>query len=409
MKKHTSIVLGAVLSLGSISNAGAQWREKASGTENSLTAVSFPDARNGYICGAYNTMLKTADGGDTWQQLDTKQIPLMTFLSIDALDANKVFVARKGLYMTSDGGDSWTEWGKLSGSDGSIFSIKAVNDSTVFIMKLGRILKTSDRGSSWTECYAFKELAGPMIFTGNNDTAFAVSGRTWDNLSYGTIHRSVDGGKTWADLDLSSPQITAISFQSSSRGWYVDFERRLHRTTDGGTTWSYVSDLSPFGADYVTGLYFASDHAGYAISYKGTIFKTSDGGQSWTPDHIMSRNDANADLPLSMIAACGKGVIVVGNDGKIAKNDRSLDVPGNEMAELRLYPNPVVKQLTIELPANSAFRELSLLDMTGRRLQTISIAGQRTLKLNVEQYSKGAYLIEASGTGSRKAYPIVIQ
>lgn len=409
MNKHMNIVLGALLLLSTAPDASAQWNVKPSGTTNGITAVKFTDATTGFACGDFNTILKTTNGGATWQPVANGSIPPASFLSIDALSASKVFVARNGLYVTEDGGASWSQWGNWNNTAYSIQSIKAVNDSTAFITKGGNILKTTDKGVSWTTVYYFPDLTGPMIFTGNNDTAFAVSGRTWDNVSYGTIHRSVDGGGTWTDLALNTPQITAVHFRSGHVGYFIAFDKTLHKTVDGGTTWTSAGSITVAGADYITGLLFTDDFTGYAISLLGFIYKTTDGGANWAIDRNAHKSNGNYDVPLSALTAAGtKHIIVVGNTGTVIKNDGTLSVPGTKPSGLRFYPNPVMKYLTVELEATASYEHLSVYDMAGRLLSYRDISGQRSIQVDMQQYGSGNYIVEVAGKAEKHAYRVAV-
>jgi photosystem II stability/assembly factor-like uncharacterized protein len=394
MKKHLQLMLGTLISMG-FGSAYAQWSEKPAGTTNGITAMKFTDARHGFACGEFNTILKTSNGGASWQPVNNGTIPNATFLSIDALDSNHLFVARNGLYVTENGGGSWSEWGN---SASSIQSIKAINDSTAFITKGGFIFKTSDKGKNWITCYSFQDLTGPMIFTGNNDTAFACSGRTWDNASYGTIHRSVDGGKSWADLKLNTKQITAVGFSNSRQGYCTTFDNMFYATGDGGTTWNNIGQVAG-GTDYITGILFADDSKGYAISLSGNVYRTGDGGKNWSVDNLVPRRHAGSRVPLSTITTCGEHIIIAGNDGFIIKNDGVLGIPRESSPQLRMFPNPVQQTLTIDLPDSTTYQTLRVYGIDGALVYTDDIAGRMQLQLEMQCYADGSYVVEIAGPG----------
>lgn len=410
MNKHIKAVLGIVLSLNISGTALAQWNIKPSGTTNGINAVKLLDANTGFACGDYNTVLKTTNGGNTWQPVATSGIPLVTFLSIDALSNNKIFVARNGLFVTENGGATWTQWGNYAGSAYSIRSIKAINDSTAFITKGGYILKTSNKGASWTAHYSFPDLTGPMVFTGNNDTAFAVSGRTWDNVSYGSIHRSVDGGNTWTDLALNSLQITAIHFRNGRTGYYAAFDNSVYKSHDGGVTWTSIGSPVAGGADYITGLLFPNDTVGYVITQNGAIYKTNNGGTTWIIDRAAHVSNGSYDVPLSALASVNtQQVVVVGSGGTVLKNDGTLSVPDAKKPSVRYYPNPVADRLTIDLGSASEYETVSVFDIGGRKLISEDVSGRQNVQMDMRRFGSGNYVVEVAGKTGEHAFRVTVR
>ena len=68
MKKSISTLL-AIFFFASQSDAQT-WNEIPSGTNKTLNSVSFPSASVGYIVGNDSLILKTVDGGLSWNPLD---------------------------------------------------------------------------------------------------------------------------------------------------------------------------------------------------------------------------------------------------------------------------------------------------------------------------------------------------
>ncbi|HEX2099457.1 MAG TPA: YCF48-related protein, partial [Candidatus Synoicihabitans sp.] len=85
------------------------WEVVASGTEANLCGVSFADARYGWIVGHGGTILRSADGGLTWQSRGPRRSHHLGFLDVLALAPNHVIViGGNGVYReTRDGGETW--------------------------------------------------------------------------------------------------------------------------------------------------------------------------------------------------------------------------------------------------------------------------------------------------------------
>ncbi len=115
------------------------------GSDAILTDISFGTGKVGYICGTMGTLLKTTDGGKTWEGVKTDIQPSLN--CIQAIDDKNVFMARNELYHTKDGGSSWETAG-LENVGSSIYDLVFLNSSTGFITKNG-VMKTNDSGKTW--------------------------------------------------------------------------------------------------------------------------------------------------------------------------------------------------------------------------------------------------------------------
>ena len=98
-------------------NGNAQlWYEVSVPTGYNLNAIDFPSNTVGYIVGDSTTILKTTDGGITWQEVNHSGLFNSNFsheiVDIDFVDEVTGFIAilndNEGVYKTSDGGLTWT-------------------------------------------------------------------------------------------------------------------------------------------------------------------------------------------------------------------------------------------------------------------------------------------------------------
>src|SRR3979409_2521007 len=90
-----------------------QWTLQNSGVSARLRGVSAVDNRVAWASGSGSTVLRTADGGATWQKL-TVTTDAVDFRDIDAIDARTAYVLSIGngpasrIYKTDDAGATWT-------------------------------------------------------------------------------------------------------------------------------------------------------------------------------------------------------------------------------------------------------------------------------------------------------------
>jgi len=119
-----------------------------------LFTVRFEDENNGLISGLGGVILRTEDGGETWEyrRIDRTQ----ALFSVDARDGKAFAVGEKGLIRVSpDGGESWTE--PRDDAFPEIFTFMrdiafSPDGSVGFIVgQTGQILRTDNGGHSWEQ------------------------------------------------------------------------------------------------------------------------------------------------------------------------------------------------------------------------------------------------------------------
>ena len=90
-----------------------QWTLQTSGVTARLRGVSAVSDRVAWASGSGSTVLRTADGGTTWQKI-TVTTEVLDFRDIDAIDETTAYVLSIGngaasrIYKTIDSGATWT-------------------------------------------------------------------------------------------------------------------------------------------------------------------------------------------------------------------------------------------------------------------------------------------------------------
>src|SRR3977135_1812646 len=89
------------------------WTLQKSGVTSRLRGISAVSGRVAWASGSASTVLRTADGGATWQEL-TVTTDQLDFRDIDAIDTRTAYVLSIGngpasrIYKTTDAGMTWT-------------------------------------------------------------------------------------------------------------------------------------------------------------------------------------------------------------------------------------------------------------------------------------------------------------
>ena len=93
--------------------APAGWVPQPSGTTARLRGLSVVDERVAWAGGAGGTVLRTVDGGKTWQRRVVPDAEALDFRDIEAFDESTAYALSIGagelsrIYKTTDGGATW--------------------------------------------------------------------------------------------------------------------------------------------------------------------------------------------------------------------------------------------------------------------------------------------------------------
>jgi photosystem II stability/assembly factor-like uncharacterized protein len=189
---------------------GATWRQaKSVPTRVLLTAVFFVDAEYGWAVGHDETIINTADGGETWTRshfAPEAQQPLL-----DLWFANRVSGIAVGAYgsyfTTNDGGRHWSsakfsppqEFSSTGANeedvpqDYHLNRIVGVGNRLYVAAEGGKLYRSDDRGATWRALPSPYEgsFFGLVPIRGDGLLAFGLRGN---------LFRSADAGETWHTL-----------------------------------------------------------------------------------------------------------------------------------------------------------------------------------------------------------------
>ncbi|MCG9880591.1 MAG: YCF48-related protein [Bacteroidia bacterium] len=146
---------------------------------------------------------------------------------------------------------------------------------------LGRIFKTSNGGTTWTE-----QTSGTTQTL--NSVFFTSATQGWAVGNSGTILTTGNGGTTWtAQTSGTTQALTSVYFTSANQGCVVGFGGAILTTGNGGTTWTARTSGTSYDLNSV---YFTSATQGWAVGGYGTIRTTSNGGTTWTAQTSVTIN-----------------------------------------------------------------------------------------------------------------------
>ena len=202
-------------------------------------------------------------------------------------------------------------------TDVAVVGPKGTNYTIYVASASGGVWKTENEGTTWTPIFE------NMVTAAVGDIALAPSDQNvvWVGTGEHNIFRSsqagvgifksVDGGKTWANMGLADTNTIArivvhpanpdiVYVAAGGHEWTKNADRGVYKTVDGGKTWDkvlFVNDetgaydlvMDPRSSDTLYAAMWQrtrkkwNDPRNDASSVGSGVFKTTDGGKTWTP------------------------------------------------------------------------------------------------------------------------------
>lgn len=373
-------------------------------------AIYFLNADTGFACGFSSMLLRTSNGGTTWDTIHvTDSVRFFRCIAF----GSPLQGSLGGEYFTSDGGLTW-QASPLHSSFSGATQIMFVNDSIAFAC------------------------------TGGSDRGYDYAGK------------STDGGKTWVSIfnDAYECKVTSIDFSDPMHGMITSVDcgepltYRLRWTSDGGITWSpelggigggelySVTHASattwvmnegelvygPLGNLWSSSIVSGGNHlrnahiaffdstCGYAASDvepQGILFKTTDQGHTWDKRNV-SANTIPAPVIIA-ISAPTKDVVYL-LDQEYVTNSYVTHIlksttgggPATRVNEsiqptapaISISPNPVsATDAVVHFAISSTRRNLVIADCLGRVVRSVVIEpGASSLRIDLSAVVAGMYV-----------------
>ena len=319
-----------------------------------------------YVGAATGGIFKTTDRGLNWTPIfDEITKPSIGNIAIAPSNAQRIYVGTgeangsatdgahfgDGMYRSDNAGDTWTHIGLEESNHIGRIAVDPTNPDRVFVAAAGKlygkndergIYRTTNGGTDWEKVLFVTDSTAAIdvaINSANTDIVFAAmwerTRKPWQR-DYGgetsAIHRSMDGGDTWEELnashglpnpDLETGRIGIAISESDPATIYARYTTNeianyfngLYKSTDNGDNWALVAlgDISDVDASF--GWYFGNIRINpldpnevYVLGQR--IYKTTNSGNSWqsvsgmhVDHHAMEYSKNNNDF------------ILAGNDG----------------------------------------------------------------------------------------------
>jgi photosystem II stability/assembly factor-like uncharacterized protein len=280
MSAHlTSILFVASVFILSPRGFAQSWAPQEANAITHLSSVDFVDAETGYAAGAFGVILKTTNGGASWELLNSgtglsfSDIHFVSGNSNVVMDNIGWAVGENGaIFKTEDGGTVWTQ--QASGTSSWLNCVYFCDANVGWVGgSNGVILKTTNGGTTWSPVESGTTSTIENGCFMNPSVGYLVA-------QSGAVLKSVNAGSSWNLMPANTPtQLNAVCFTSPMIGWVAGQGGKIAKTVDGGASWV---DQPSGTTRNLNSIEFANPDTGWAVGDNGTIQMTSNGGATWS-------------------------------------------------------------------------------------------------------------------------------
>ncbi|WP_296698057.1 YCF48-related protein [Algoriphagus sp.] len=269
-----------------------------------LESVTWVNTLVGFAAGE-NLLIKTSDGGLTWQEIDIPKISRLN--KIKFWDENLGFaVGVDGIVLkTSNGGGQWSQINSPTDSD--LFSISFIDEKSLIIVgESGGIYKSLDLGTSWKSIASSVNSSLNEILFLNTEQGFIVGNN-------GALLTTIDGGNSFSKKNLPiTNNLNSIAFSSDLIGYIVGESGIVLKTEDAGINWTTLNSGVTVELNQID-ISLIDPRILVIIGDQATSIKSTNSGVSFSKANLGAGNTRNLKS-LQFIPGTNQ-VTAVGQDG----------------------------------------------------------------------------------------------
>ncbi|AFU57631.1 BNR repeat-containing glycosyl hydrolase [Candidatus Nitrososphaera gargensis Ga9.2] len=170
--------------------------------------------------GGNTGLIKSTDGGQTWQVVSTVLDPPVDFhaMSVSASDPDTIIgfdSGERGLFKTTDAGSTWDKF-DYPGKYVIALAIAPDDPNVIFAGTPSGLFQSNDSAESWTQLDQYKGIA-VMALT------FDAEGNLYASTEEFGLAKSSDLGKSWENINRPPDNLiaTSIAVDSENKLLYV--------------------------------------------------------------------------------------------------------------------------------------------------------------------------------------------
>jgi photosystem II stability/assembly factor-like uncharacterized protein len=275
---------------------------------NPLHGLAFESAATGWAVGARGIVLRTIDGGTSWEMLHDHESIDGDLYDVVAVGGSVVVAVGEGIFRSTDGGVSFAP--VANPAPGYLRDVTTIPGGRLSAAgAAGGVVVSTDAGQSWTE-------TGPGVGT--------IRHHLWRDAQEGWVvgeevaHRTTDGGGSWSQF--VTPPFFGFNDIIFADAQHVvataDFD--VATSTDGGDTWVVEPNVVPPLYRFRTAVIDPQHWFITAFLEGGEVWETTDAGETWVQhdDRFVLGYPAIVRTPAGRLVWCSDvGDIRYSDDG----------------------------------------------------------------------------------------------
>jgi photosystem II stability/assembly factor-like uncharacterized protein len=268
---------------------------------------------------ADSTWWSSTDRGASWQ-LSSGRLGRTWW--IEPLGGDLFIIDLGGIYRTADRGRSWTSCGALARTDRGDVRLIAAGHSLLYWLPKAGLFRSEDRCATWASVPTpWDADPGPVGFVRAPDAGFVLINtlRGW--------FRTTDEGRTWNSVDgpAGRPLPSASNGRSAiilGKDLVIGTTNGVFRSTDRGLSWSQIGFPGRWARTAVTpdGVIYAALDGGESARALTAVMRSTDAGRTWlsADDGLMGHyiHDLRRDQSGFIYALGDAGVYRLENSGR---------------------------------------------------------------------------------------------
>ena len=382
------------------------WEYKDSGTDFILLDLSIPPGQDqiAYAAGSQYTVdsegiiIKTVDGGETWETIYPLSGTVHSFTRIEFVSPLKGFVVGWGntFMMTEDGGATWVDI--AAGTDIYYYSgLNFYDENNGFAMGLNLSngldsYITNDGGITWNLGTNTTNMAEFASAYADEDTLFTVGK---DQV----ISKSEDGGENWSVINTGIQGFYnfEVYFKDLNNGIVSTEDGTLLTTHDSGLTW----DSSSTGYHNFYGLNYVGDQL-FAAGTDEDVFQSFNNGNTW--NLIFSGPPIATFYAIEFFS--NGDALICGSQGTMLKASALiLNTNTVENSSLTIFYRSSIKELIVN--SDLVFSSYLIYSLDGKLINEQKVTSNNTLKIDVSHLSNGNYMVVLNSDNNRRTAKFV--
>ncbi|HKA00323.1 MAG TPA: hypothetical protein VKE70_27620 [Candidatus Solibacter sp.] len=318
-------------------------------------AVVENDPRIFYVGTAAGGVLKTTNGGTTWEPVfDEVGAPSIGDVTLAPSNPAILYVGTgeannrqssswgHGVYKSMDGGKTWKHVGLKDTFHIGRIVVHPTNPDVVYVAALGDlwgpnpdrgVFMSTDGGATWNRTLYIDEDTGvsdlaidpqsPNVLYAaaymRRRTVFGYNG----GGPKGGLYRSLDGGKTWEKMTKGLPASGDVGrcavevYRKNSNIVYALVEHMtlggVYRSDDKGASWTRQSDTNP-RPSYYSQIRVDPNNENKVWVLGAPLYMSEDGGRTFTQAR---GNGIHSDHHAMWIDPANGDHLIIGNDGGV--------------------------------------------------------------------------------------------